>query len=93
MTRRPGGALTARLAGLLPGRPTPFVTQSQLIDLVTTDRRDIARQLRQAHQVGRRPHRGMPAAPYLLIADWTRFLRIPRPGGPRRKPSRCNCAG
>ena len=74
MTRRPGGALTARLAGLLPGRPTPFVTQSQLIDLVTTDRRDIARQLRQAHQVGRRPHRGMPAAPYSLIADWTTFL-------------------
>jgi hypothetical protein len=79
MTRRPHGALAAtlaaRLATLLPGRPSPFVTQGQLIDLVATDRRDIARQVRHAQQLSRRPHRGMPAAPYLVIADWTRFLR------------------
>ena len=79
MTRRPRGALAstlaARLATLLPGRPSPFVTQSQLIDLVTTDRRDIERQVHQAKQLMHRPHRGMPAAPYLLVADWTRFLR------------------
>ena len=79
MTRRPrgalGAALAARRAALLPGRPTPFVTQAQLIDLVTTDRRDIARQIHQAQQLMHHPHRGMPAAPRQLIADWTRFLR------------------
>jgi hypothetical protein len=77
--RRPRGALgatlAARLATLLPGRPSPFVTQSQLLDLVTTDRRDIARQVHHAQQLMHRPHRGVPTAPYLLIADWTRFLR------------------
>ena len=79
MTRRPRGALgatlAARLATLLPGRPSPFVTQGQLIDLVTTDRRDIAREVHHAQQLSHHPHRGMPAPPYLLIADWTRFLR------------------
>jgi hypothetical protein len=79
MTKGPRGALAAalaaRLATLLPGRPTPFVTQGQLIDLVTTDRRDIARQLHHARQLMHHPHRGMPATPYLLIADWTKFLR------------------
>jgi hypothetical protein len=79
VTRRPRRALAAtlaaRLATLLPGRPTPFVTQCQLIDLLTTDRRDIQRQIRHAQQLSRHPHRGMAAAPYLLIADWARFLR------------------
>jgi hypothetical protein len=79
MTRHPrggpGGTLAARLATLLPGRPPPFVTQGQLTDLIKTDRRDIARQVHQAEQLMHHPHRGMTAAPYLLIADWTRFLR------------------
>jgi hypothetical protein len=70
-----GATLAARLATLLPGRPSPFVTQGQLIDLVKTDRCDIARQVHRATQLMHHPHRGMPAAPYLLIADWTRFLR------------------
>ena len=79
MTRRPRGALgttlAARLTTLLPGRPTPFVTQGQLIELMTTDRRDIQRQVHHAKQLSHHPHRGMSAAPYPLIADWTRFLR------------------
>ena len=79
MTKRPHGALraalAARLATLRPGRPSPFVTQGQLLDLVQTDRGDIARQVRHAQQLMRHPHRGTPATPYLLIADWTRFLR------------------
>jgi hypothetical protein len=74
VTRRPRGTLAARLATLLPGRPSPFVTQGQLIELVTTDRRDIARQVHQAKQLMHHPHRGMLTAPYLLVADWTRFL-------------------
>ena len=74
MTSRPRGALAARLTTLLPGRPSPFVTQGQLIDLVTTDRCDIARQVHQAQQLLHHPHRGMLPAPYLLMADWTRFL-------------------
>ena len=79
MTKRPRGALgstlAARLTTLMPGRPSPFVTQGQLIDLVKTDRRDIQRQVHHAQQLMHHPHRGMLAAPYLLTADWTRFLR------------------
>ena len=79
MTKRPRGALgstlAARLTTLMPGRPSPFVTQGQLIDLMTTDRCDIARQLHHARQLMHRPHRGMPAVPYLLMADWNKFLR------------------
>ena len=79
MTRRPRGApaaaLAARLANLLPGRPSPFVTQGQLIDLVKTDRGDIARQVHYAQRLMHHPHCGMPAAPYLLMADWAKFLR------------------
>ena len=73
--RRTGQHPAARLATLLPGRPTPFVTQCQLIDLVKTDRCDIERQVHHAEQIMRHPHRGMPAVPYRLIADWNRFLR------------------
>ena len=68
-----GMSLAARLAALLSGQSSPFVTQSQLIDLVKTDRSDIERQLRQAEWMTRHPHRGMSAAPYLLMDDWRRF--------------------
>ena len=79
MTRRlrsaVGSILTARGTSLLPGRPSPFATQSELLSLVQADRSDIERQVHQAQSMMHHPHRGMPAAPYLLIADWTRFLR------------------
>jgi hypothetical protein len=79
MTRRPRGALgstlASRLATLLPGRPSPFVTQCQLMALVKTDRCDIERQVHHAEQMMHHPHRGMSAAPYQLMADWKRFLR------------------
>jgi len=79
MTRRLPGAvgifLAARGIPLRPGRPSPFVTQSQLLSLVQTDRSDIERQVHQAQSMMHHPHRGMPAAPHLLIADWRRFLR------------------
>jgi hypothetical protein len=45
------------------------------MDLVKTDRSDIERQVHQAEQLMHYPHRGMRGAPYLLMADWTRFLR------------------
>ena len=70
-----GRSLAARLTALLPGKPSPFVTQSQLMDLVKTDRSDIEREVRQAEWMIRHPQRGMPAAPYLLMDDWRRFLR------------------
>jgi hypothetical protein len=66
--------LAARFTTLLAGRSSPFVTQSQLTDLVQADRSDIERQVRQAERMMRHPQRGMPAAPYRLIADWRRFL-------------------
>ena len=69
-----GRSRAARFAALLPGRSSPFVTQSQLTDLVKADRSDIERQVRQAEWLMRHPHRGMSAAPYLLTADWKRFL-------------------
>lgn len=50
------------------------MTQSQLKDLVKADRSDIERQVRQAEWLMHHPHRGMSAAPYLLTADWRRFL-------------------
>ena len=46
-----GSILTARRATLLPGRPSPFVTQAQLMDLVKTDSSDIERQIHQAEQM------------------------------------------
>jgi hypothetical protein len=70
-----GRSLAARLAALLPGQSCPFVTQSELSDLVKTDRSDIERQVRQAESMMRHPRRGMPATPYLLMDDWKRFLR------------------
>ena len=70
-----GSILTARGTPLLPGRLSPFATQSQLLSLVQADRSDIERQVHQAQSMMHHPHRGMSAAPYLLIADWTRFLR------------------
>ena len=70
-----GSILAARRAALRPGAPSPFVTQSQLIDLVKTDRADIQRHLHHAEQMMRHPYRGTAAAPYLLTADWRRFLR------------------
>ena len=70
-----GGILAARRATLLPGAPSPFVTQSQLMHLVKTDRSDIQRHVHQAEQMMRHPHRGTSAAPYLLTADWRRLLR------------------
>ena len=73
--RAAGRILAARRATLLPGAPSPFVTQSQLIDLVKTDRSDIQRHVHQAESMMRHPHRGTSAAPYLLTADWRRFLR------------------
>lgn len=53
---------------------SPFVTQSQLMELVKTDRSDIERQLRQAEWMLRHPQRGMFATPYRLMDDWRRFL-------------------
>src|SRR5215467_11728209 len=61
-----GRSLAARLAALLPVQPSPFVTQSQLIDLVKADRSDIERHVRQAEWMMRHPQRGMSAAPYPL---------------------------
>jgi hypothetical protein len=69
-----GGSLAAHLAALLPGRSCPFVTQSELSELVKTDRSDIERQVRQAEWMMRHPQRGMSATPYLLMHDWRRFL-------------------
>jgi len=66
--------LAARRATRLPGAPSPFVTQSQLVDLVETDRCDIQRHVHQAETMMRHPHRGPSAAPYLLLADWRTFL-------------------
>ena len=73
--RAAGSILAARCATLLPRAPSPFVTQSQLMDLVKTDRSDIERHVHQAEWMMHHPHRGMSAAPYLLTADWRRFLR------------------
>jgi hypothetical protein len=67
-------SLAARFTTLLPGKSSPFVTQSQLTDLMQADRSDIERQVRQAEQMMRHPQRGMSAAPYPLIADWRRFV-------------------
>ena len=64
----------ARLAAVLPGRSCPFVTQSQLMGLVKTDRSDIERQVRQAEWMMHRPQRGISGVPYLLIDEWRRFL-------------------
>jgi hypothetical protein len=66
--------LAARFTALLPGRSSPFVTQSQLMDLVKTDRSDIERQVRRAELMMRHPQRGMAAVPYLLVDEWRRFL-------------------
>ena len=70
-----GSILTARGTPLLPGRLSPFATQPQLLSLVQADRSDIERQVHRAQSMMHHPHRGMAAGPYLLIADWTRFLR------------------
>ena len=70
-----GRALAARLTALLPGQPSPFVTQSQLMDLVKADRSDIQRHVRLAEWMMRHPQRGMSATPYPLIDGWKRFLR------------------
>ena len=67
-------SLAARFTTLLPGKSSPFVTQSQLTDRMKTDQSDIERQVRQAEWMMHHPQRGMPAAPYLLIDDWKRFL-------------------
>jgi len=69
-----GHILAARFARLLPGPSSPFVTQYQLMDLVKTDRSDIERQVHHAEWMMHQPRRGMSAAPYPLMADWTRFL-------------------
>ena len=69
-----GRSLAGRLAALLPGRSCPFVTQSELSNLVQTDRSDIERQVRQAEWMMRHPQRGLSATPYLLMDDWRRFL-------------------
>lgn len=69
-----GRSLAARIAALLRGRSSPFVTQSQLMDLVKADRSDIERQVRQAEWLMRHPQRGMSAASYPLTDDWRRFL-------------------
>ena len=71
---RAGRSLAARLTALLPGRASPFVTQGELKDLVQADRSDIERQVRQAEWMMHHPHRGMSAAPYLLLDNWRRFL-------------------
>ena len=47
----------------LSGQSSPFVTQSQLMGLVKTDRSDIERQVRQAEWMMRHPRRGVSAAP------------------------------
>jgi hypothetical protein len=91
LRRAAGRTLAARFAALLPGRPSPFVTQCELVGLVRADRGDIARQVRQAERMMRYPQRGMPAAPYPLIADWRRFLgwadaAIEHLGQPRPAP-------
>lgn len=79
MTISPRGKVTrslaARFTTLLPGKSSPFVTQSQLMDLVKTDRSDIEQQVRQAEWMMRHPQRAMAAIPYPLIDDWRRFLR------------------
>lgn len=67
-------SLAARFTTLLLGKSSPFVTQSQLTDLMQADRSDIERQVRQAEWMMRHPQRGMPAVPYLLMDDWKRFL-------------------
>jgi hypothetical protein len=59
----------------MTGTPSPFVTQSQLMNLVKTDRSDIERHVHQAEWIMHHPHRGTSAAPYLLLADWRKFLR------------------
>ena len=69
-----GRSLAARFAALLSGKSSPFVTQSQLVDLVKTDRSDIERQVRQAEWMIRHPQRGISATPYPLMGDWRRFL-------------------
>ena len=69
-----GRNLAARFTTLLPGKSSPFATQSQLMDLVKADRSDIERQVRQAEWMMRHPQRGMSATPYLLMHDWRRFL-------------------
>jgi len=73
--RAAGSILAARCATLLPRAPSPFVTQSQLMDLVKTDRSDIERHVHQAEWMMHHPRRGTSAVPYLLMADWKRFLR------------------
>jgi len=67
-------SLAARFAALLWGRSSPFVTQSELMDLVKADRSDIERQVRQAEWTMHHPQRGISAIPYLLMDDWRRFL-------------------
>jgi hypothetical protein len=67
-------SLAARFTALLPGKSSPFVTQSQLTDLMQADRSDIERQVHQAEWMMRHPQRGMIATPYLLVDDWKRFL-------------------
>ena len=67
-------SLAVRFAALLPGRSSPFVTQSQLMDLVKTDRSDIERQVRQAECLMHHPRRGISAVPHLLVDDWRSFL-------------------
>jgi hypothetical protein len=69
-----GRRLAARITALLSGPSCPFVTQSQLMDLVKTDRSDIERNIRQAEWMMRHPQRGMSAVPYQLMDDWKRFL-------------------
>ena len=69
-----GRSLAARFATLVSGTSSPFVTQSQLMDLVKADRSDIERQVRQAEWMMHHPQRGTSAFPYLLVDDWRRFL-------------------
>ena len=66
--------LVDRFTALLSGKASPFVSQSQLMDLMKTDRSDVERQLRQAQWLLHHPQRGMSSAPYLLTDDWRRFL-------------------
>jgi len=44
------------------------------MDLVRTDRSDIERQVHQAEWMMHHPQWRLPADPYLLMADWRRFL-------------------
>jgi len=67
-------SLVARFTALLSSKASPFVSQSQLMDLMKTDRSDVQRQLRQAEWLPHHPQRGMSSAPYLLTDDWRRFL-------------------